>query len=622
PSEEAWRLDLPERGSLQHLRGIEAGEALAPLAAGEVRVEVRASGINFRDVLNALGMVPAPWLGLEVSGVVVEVGEGVTSLSVGQRVLGLGRATFATLATADARLLTPTPAGLTDVEAATVPLVFLTALYGLQDLGSLQSGERVLVHAAAGGVGMAAVQLAQHWGVEVFGTASPGKWPALEAMGLAEDHMASSRDTDFADAFLAATSGEGVDVVLNALAGEFVDASLRLLPRGGRFLEMGKTDIRDASEVAEAHAGVAYQAFDLMEAGPARIGSMLSELGALFESGVLCPLPLSATDLRHAPVVFKHMANARHVGKLVLVPPRALESDGTVLVTGGLGELGQALSRHLVAVHGVRHLVLTSRRGEKTPGSEVLVAELASLGAETVTVAACDVSDREAVAAVLDTLETDHPLTGVFHLAGVLDDGVVTELTAERVARVLAPKVDGAWHLHTLTAGHDLSAFVLFSSAAGVMGGPGQANYAAANTFLDALAASRRQQGLAGQSLAWGLWEQQGVGMTAHLGAAELTRMSRQGLSPLSVSQGMALLDASMAHPDATLVPVRMDLARMQRGLPESTAVPALLRRLLRPGLRRVGAAAVTATALRQRLSALPESEREAALVTLVQEEV
>ncbi|MCP4920538.1 MAG: amino acid adenylation domain-containing protein, partial [Proteobacteria bacterium] len=242
--------------------------------------------------------------------------------------------------------------------------------------------------------------------------------------------------------------------------------------------------------------------------------------------------------------------------------------------------------------------------------------------AETVTVAACDVSDGGAVSALLDAIPTDHPLTGVFHLAGVLDDGVVTELTSERVARVLAPKVDGAWHLHTLTAAHDLSAFVLFSSAAGVMGGPGQANYAAANTFLDALAASRRQQGLAGQSLAWGLWEQQGVGMTAHLGAAELGRMSRQGLSPLSVSQGMALLDAAMAHPDATLVPVRMDLARMQRGLSESAAVPALLRRLLRPGLRRVGAAAVTATALRQRLSALPESEREAALVTLVQEEV
>ncbi|MCP4918269.1 MAG: SDR family NAD(P)-dependent oxidoreductase, partial [Proteobacteria bacterium] len=488
-----WRITSTGTGSVEGMHLVAAPDLLERLQAGEVRVGVRALGLNFLDVVRLLGMVDVtgrPVLG-EGSGVVLEVGAGVDDLHVGQRVLGLMGSGGGSVVVTDRRLLVATPSCLTSTQASTIPVNFLTSLYGLQGLGSLQAGERVLVHAAAGGTGMAAVQLAQHMGAEVFGTASPGKWSVLRGMGLAEDHIASSRDTDFADAFLAATGGEGVDVVLNALAGEFVDASLRLLPRGGRFLEMGKTDIRDASEVAEAHAGVAYQAFDLMEAGPARIGSMLSELGVLFDSGVLRPLPLSAADLRHAPVAFKHMANARHVGKLVLVPPRALESDGTVLVTGGLGELGQALSRHLVTVHGVRHLVLTSRRGDQAPGSEALVAELASLGAKTVTVAACDVSDRNAVSAVLDVIPTDHPLTGVFHLAGVLDDGVVTELTAERVARVLAPKVDGAWHLHTLTAAHNLSAFVLFSSAAGVMGGPGQANYAAANTFLDALAASR-----------------------------------------------------------------------------------------------------------------------------------
>ena len=223
-----------------------------------------------------------------------------------------------------------------------------------------QAGERVLVHAAAGGVGMATVQLARHLGAEVFGTASQGKWPVLHAMGLDEAHVGSSRDTGFAAAMLDATDGDGVDIVVNALAGEFVDASLRLLPRGGRFLEMGKTDIREAEVVRAEHPGVEYRAFDLMEAGPDRLGTLLQDVAALFEEGALSPLPVSAYDLRHAPSAFQHMARARHVGKLVLQPPRRLDASGTVLITGGLGELGQALARHLVSEHGVRHVVLTS----------------------------------------------------------------------------------------------------------------------------------------------------------------------------------------------------------------------------------------------------------------------
>ena len=247
-------------------------------------------------------------------------------------------------------------------EAASVPVVFLTAYYALSDLAGLRPGRRLLVHAAAGGVGMAAVQLARHWGAEVFGTAGPGKWSVLRTQGFDEAHLANSRTLEFAERFRTATGGEGVDVVLNSLAREFVDASLRLLRPGGHFLEMGKTDIREADEVARRHPDVAYRAFDLQDAGPDRIQEMLGELVALFEQGVLRPLPITTWDVRRAPEAFRYLSQARNVGKIVLTVPAPLDPDGTVLITGGTGTLGGLVARRLVHEHGVRHLLLTSRQ--------------------------------------------------------------------------------------------------------------------------------------------------------------------------------------------------------------------------------------------------------------------
>jgi acyl carrier protein len=256
----------------------------------------------------------------------------------------------------------------------------------------------------------------------------------------------------------------------------------------------------------------------------------------------------------------------------------------------------------------------------QAPGAESLVQTPRSRGAQTVQGSAGGVGEGSELGQVVGSVSLEHALTGVFHLAGVLDDGVLSELTGERLQAVFRPKVDGAWHLHELTAGADLSAFVLFSSVAGVMGGAGQANYAAANAFLDALASHRRKAGLAGQSLAWGLWESRGVGMTAHLGRAQLLRMRRAGLQTLSTEQGMGLLDTALSRPEASLVPVRLQLAMLQRQASESGSVPALLRTLVRPGLRRVGAGSGEASALRQRLSRLPEEERLGQLIVLVQE--
>ncbi|KUJ66796.1 hypothetical protein ACZ90_32685 [Streptomyces albus subsp. albus] len=621
--EPAWRLDILDKGTLENLTLLPTPEATAPLEAGQVRVAVRAAGLNFRDVLNALGMYPgdAGLMGSEGAGVVLETGPGVTDLAPGDRVLGMLPGGFGPLVVADRRMIVPMPDGWSFAEAASVPIVFMTAYYALRDLAGLQGGESLLVHAAAGGVGMAAVQLARHWGVDVFATASPGKWGTLRALGLAEDRIASSRDLAFEERFREASEGRGVDVVLDSLAREFVDASLRLLPRGGRFVEMGKTDVRVPEEVAERYPGVSYQAFDLTEAGLDRIQEMLRELLELFERGALHPLPLTAWDVRQAPDAFRHLSQARHTGKVVLTVPTAWNPDGTVLITGGTGTLGGLVARHAVTERGARHLLLTSRRGEQATGAAELAAELRELGAE-VTIAACDAADRQALAATLAAIPAEHPLTAVVHTAGVLDDGVVGALTPERVATVLRPKVDAAVNLHQLTQDLDLADFVLFSSAAGTFGGAGQANYAAANTFLDALARHRHTQGLPATSLAWGLWAE-ASGMTGGLEAADTSRMSRSGVLGLSSAEGLALFDAAHRVGEALLVPMRLDLAPLA-GAPTGM-VPALLRGLVRSGTARRTAQTGTgadAASLVDRLLRLPEEERDPALLELVRTQV
>ncbi|MFE9770069.1 MDR/SDR family oxidoreductase, partial [Streptomyces sp. NPDC005808] len=432
------------------------------LAAGFVRVEVRAAGVNFRDVLNALGMYPGPEvpMGAEGAGVVVEVGPGVTDLAPGDRVMGLFSGSFGPSAVTERRMLAPIPDDWSYAQAAAVPAVYLTAYYGLVELADVQPGESVLVHAAAGGVGTAAVQLARHLGAQVYGTASQAKWPVLAGLGIPAERTASSRTLDFAEVFAAETGGRGVDVVLNSLAGEFVDASLGLLARGGRFLEMGKTDIRDAAEVAQRHEGVEYRAFELLDAGLDRIQEMLLELLDLFRQGALALPPTRAWDIRQAPEALRYVSQARHVGKVVLTMPRTADPAGTYLVTGATGTLGALVARHLVTERAVRSLLLLSRSGTAAPGAGELIADLEAAGAR-VTLLACDAADRDALAAALATIPAEHPLTGIVHTAGVLDDGVISELDAGRIDTVLRPKADAAWNLHELTRDHhELAEFV------------------------------------------------------------------------------------------------------------------------------------------------------------------
>ena len=553
-----WRVDASGGGTLDDVGKADNPRATRALEPGEVRIQVRAAGINFYDVAVALGLAPSnEGLGTEGAGVVVETGPGVERFAPGDRVMGGFPAAFAPLTIADERALTTVPDRWSYDQAASVPTVFLTAFYGLVDLAGLRRGERVLIHAAAGGVGMAAVQLARHLGAEVWATASPGKWDTLRAMGLDDRHIASSRTLDFADQFLAATGGEGLDVVLGSLAGEPVDASLRLLRDGGRYIEMGKTDIRDPQMAVADYPGRSYRSFDLKEAGPDRTREMLAALMVLFDGGVLEPLPLTVWHIAELRQALRHMSQGRHTGKNVVSIPAPVAPDGTVLITGGTGTLGGIFARHLVQRHHVRHLTLISRQGPAAPGADRLREELTSLGAETVTVAACDAADKNALAAVLAGIPAEHPLTAVLHTAGTVNDGTLTSLTVDQVRSVMAAKVDSAVNLHELTQDLDLGAFVLFSSAAGLLGSPGQANYSAANTFLDTLAYHRHTRKQAATSIAWGLWAQ-ASGMTAHLSQQDLARMARNAITPLTTAQGLSLFDTHthLHHPHHLAAPL------------------------------------------------------------------
>ena len=369
--------------------------------------------------------------------------------------------------------------------------------------------------------------------------------------------------------------------------------------------------MRPAAAIEALHPGVTYRSFDLVEAGPERLNEMLREVADGLDSGRLTPLPVRCFSLSEAVSAFRFMAQAKHVGKLVLVPEaRPAVRPGTVLVTGGLGALGLATARHLVTDHGVRHLVLAGRRAEEQPAVE----ELRASGAE-VTLAACDVTDRGQLAALLDALPAERPLRGVIHAAMVLDDAVLAEQDAARFSKVMAPKVAGAWNLHQLTKELDLDFFVTFSSVASLLGSAGQSNYSAANAFLDALALHRRDLGLPGQSLCWGPWAR--LGVAAALDENLRTRLSRQGFDFIEPAEGLALLDKALSCQEALLAVAPMNLRRLERSYAYRT-LPPLLRDLVRPRSTPSAASGDTAA----RLEGLAPEERRRALGELVRSEV
>ena len=544
-----FELTFSARGSLDELV-VRPAPRREP-QAGEVEIRVHSTGLNFKDVLNVLGMYPgdAGPLGGECAGIVVGIGSDVTGLAVGDRVVALAPGAFRSHVTCAAAFVAPLPEAMSMVVGASVLTANVTAEFALFHRAGLRAGERVLIHAAAGGVGLAAVALALAAGAEIFASAgNDDKRAHLRSLGV--QHVYDSRSLDFAAQISSDTNGEGVDVVLNSLAGEFVTASLGLLRDGGRFLEIGKRDHLSEQHASELGRGIVYDVIDWTDSTrsePALIRSMMNSALARAASGAVVALPVQTFEFADAQRAFRFMAQARHTGKIVVVQPdavhdrpRDIRPDGTYLVTGGLTGLGLLTAQHL-ASRGARYLALLGRRAP----SSAAVAAIEALRADgvSVLVVAGDVSERVDVSGALEAIRSDMPaLRGVFHSAGALDDASIGTMTWEQVTNVLAAKVDGALLLDELTRPDPLDHFVLYSSIASLLGSRGQANHVAANVFLDALAQRRAAQSLPALSIDWGAWGE--IGAAVDLGVDKL--VAERGIRVMAPADGLAALDDAL----------------------------------------------------------------------------
>jgi acyl transferase domain-containing protein/NADPH:quinone reductase-like Zn-dependent oxidoreductase/SAM-dependent methyltransferase len=571
-----FELTCSDRGSLDGLV-VRPAPRREP-QAGEVEIRVHATGLNFKDVLNVLGMYPGDPgpLGGECSGIVVGIGADVTGLAVGDRVVALAPGAFRSHVTCAAHFVLPLPGSMSMVVGASVLTANVTAEFALFHRAGLRAGERVLIHAAAGGVGLAAVALALAAGAEIFATAgNDDKRAHLGALGVA--HVYDSRSLDFAAQVMADTGGEGVDVVLNSLAGDFIGASLGLLRDGGRFLEIGKRDHLTDERAAVLGRGIVYDVIDWTESTrtePQLIRSMMERALARAAAGSIAALPVQTFDIADAAGAFRFMAQARHTGKIVIVQPdavydrpRDIRPDGAYLVTGGLTGLGLLTAQHL-ASRGARHLALLGRRA---PSHETLAAiEAMRADGVSVLVIAADVSERGDVVPALDAIRSAMPpLRGVFHSAGALDDASIGTMTWEQVTNVLAAKVDGALLLDELTRHDPLDHFVLYASIAALLGSPGQANHVAANVFLDALAERRVALSLPALSIDWGAWGE--IGAAADLGVDKL--VGERGIRVMTPADGLAVLDDLLdgMSPHVGVSPMDWPVLLRRSG---STAVP------------------------------------------------
>jgi acyl transferase domain-containing protein/NADPH:quinone reductase-like Zn-dependent oxidoreductase/acyl carrier protein len=536
--------------------------------AGEVEIEVHAAGLNFKDIMHAMGLL-APiveagsagrlYLGGECAGRIVAVGDGVTDLRVGDDAIAMGRDALSAYLTTAAGIVVRKPPELSFEESTTLLTTFLTAHYALHHLAKLRKGERVLIHVASGGVGLAAIQIVRAAGGEVFATAgNPEKREYLRLLGI--EHVMDSRSVAFAEEIIEITGGEGVDIVLNSLTGEGLAKSLDSLRRFGRFLEIGKRDFLDNRRLGlrPFERCLSLHAIDMeqvMFADPALTKSLLADVMARVHDGTYRPLPHRTFPVSRSVEAFRYMQQARHIGKVVvsmrerhvpvaLLAPRgefALRSDSTYLISGGLGGFGLATARWMVE-RGAHHLVLAGRRGAASPEAQETVAALREAGAH-VLVAQTDVSQEEQVRELVAIIRVSlPPLRGVVHAAMVLADSTVLQLDEELLATVMAPKVLGTWNLHEQTLDEPLDFFVLFSSVASVVGNAGQGNYAAANTFLDNFAAFRVAQGLPALTVNWGAIADVGyVAQEAGVGE-QLLRKGIRTISPEVALEAMGRL--------------------------------------------------------------------------------
>lgn len=539
-----YRLYSRQVGLLSHLHWV-ASIHHRP-KAHEVEIEVHAVGLNFLDVLSALGIRPdsvageSVIFGGECAGIVTSVGAGITQFSVGDAVMGVAPGSFSKYVNVCANYLSHKPDNLSMEEAATIPITFMTAYYALIHLGRLQKGERVLIHSASGGTGLAAIQIAQWAGAEILATAGTEEKRAFLRETIGIPHVMDSRSLEFADTVMDITNGYGVDVILNSLTGDAIVRGLEILAPYGRFLEIGKRDIYQDHRIGLApfQKNLSYFAIDLARMSkdrPELFSQILHQVITHIECQTFRPLPMEQYSAKQVVDAFHQMAHARHIGKIVvsfaqeaeeveltssLTPETLFRENGIYLITGGLGGLGLAFSQWMIT-HGARHLVLVTRRHTLPDDLKAKVAELAAGGAH-IDVMTGDIGEADDVARIINTIaQEQRPLRGIIHAAAVLDDGILVRQTAAQFTTVRKPKMDGAWYLHEYTKHLPLDFFMLFSSVASLIGSPGQGNYAAANAFLDTLAQYRRSQGLVALSINWGPWAEIGLAVDKMRGTGE-----------------------------------------------------------------------------------------------------
>jgi NADPH:quinone reductase-like Zn-dependent oxidoreductase/acyl carrier protein len=564
----AVRLQPGPQGAMAGFDWVESARR-AP-GPGEIEIAIDAAGLNFRDVMLASGLLnddvlddglAGAVLGFECAGHVARVGEGVAHLQPGDAVMGCGRESFATYVTADARVFTPVPEGIATEAAASIPVAFLTAWYSLVHLAQLQAGEWVLIHGAAGGVGLAALQIARLRGARVAATVSSPEKRALVA-ALGAERIYNSRSTAFMDELRADIGG--VDVVLNSLAGEAMQASVKCLKPFGRFVELGKRDYvqNTALGLRPFRRNLSYFGVDLdqlLAANLPLVERLLADLAGHFAAGALAPLPTRAFEWHEASRAFQLMQSAGHVGKIIVRPasrPVATRLPHTVfqpgpgvhLVVGGAGGFGfEAVS--WLAERGAETIVVASRRGAIEAPLRARADAIRAAG--TVLIAErLDVTDAAQVHALVARLRQTHGrLAGVIHSAMVLDDGLIAELDTARARAVLAPKTLGADHLDHATSGAALDYFVAFSSVATMVGNPGQGAYVAANGYLQGVMARRRAAGLPGLAVGWGAIADVGVLARDPQAAARLERLT--GIEAMPARAALAYLETLLTQPAA-----------------------------------------------------------------------
>ncbi|KKY20096.1 putative polyketide synthase [Phaeomoniella chlamydospora] len=560
------KIQVGNPGALDTLHFVD--DNAGALGDDEVEIEVKATGMNFKDIVVSMGQLAQPYIGVECSGIISSVGKNVTDVHIGQRVMAMSEGAYSTYARCLSTSVYPIPEDMSFEEASTVPVVFCTAYYGLFDLGHLAEGERVLIHAGAGGVGQAAINLAKMAGAEIYTTVGSQEKKSflMKEYNIPEERIFYSRDTSFAASIKRVTNNEGIDVVLNSLAGDVLRETWDCMAPFGRFIEIGKADITKNSrlDMNKFEYNVTFASVDLTKVAsykPKLMKRILSDICGLMDKRTIKPVtPITTFRISEVEAAFRQLQSGKSIGKLVVVPhdndqvnavaPKTpsdlLSEDASYILIGGTGGLGRSMAKWMSS-KGARNIVLVSRSASVNDKVKALMDELAPSGTNIV-VKTCDVSNPESVEKLVkEDMKDMPPVRGVIHGAMVLKDMLFENMTHEDFISVTTSKVDGAWNLHNTLSSSPLDFFITLSSVAGVIGNRGQAAYSAANVFLDGFMSWRRSQGLPGTSI--DLTAVSNVGYLAETGSGRQEEILKNiGSETIDESEVLSLLAASLTQ--------------------------------------------------------------------------